>query len=74
MGAEEWNDPHDLVPESFKNRFSDYDSVRDARRHAERLPSTTAVDENTDACPSCGSIQVSPIGTDLSGRTEWNWT
>ena len=74
MGADEWDDPHDLVPQSFKNRFSHHDSVRDALRHVERLPGSTAVDEDTDACPSCGSIQVSPVGTGNHELSEWNWT
>jgi hypothetical protein len=73
MGADEWHDPHGLVPEAFKNTFSEHDSVRDALRHAERLPSSTPPEDRAGACPQCGSVGISPIGTGQGDGSANDW-
>jgi len=72
MAAEDWHDPHGVVPESFKNAFAEHDSVLDALRYVERLPSSTPAGERA-ACPDCGSVGISPIGTGQLDATAWDW-
>ena len=55
--ADAWHDPHDIIPEAFKQRYADCASARAALRKAEQAPTTT----DTDAlprCPECESIKI----------------
>jgi hypothetical protein len=72
MGAEDWDDPHDLVPEAFANTYPNADSVSEALRHAERLPSSTPAAERP-TCPECDSVGISPVGTGQSNTSRWDW-
>jgi hypothetical protein len=73
MGADEWDDPHGLVPRAFKNTFPEHDSVRDALRQAERLPSSTPPEDRAGACPDCGSVAIGPIGTGQGNGSANDW-
>jgi hypothetical protein len=73
MGADGWNDPHDLVPQAFKNTFPEHDTVRDALRHAERLKSSTPPEDRAGTCPECDSISISPIGTGQREGSANDW-
>jgi len=57
MGADEWHDPHDIIPEEFREEFGDSETVADALRRAEGRPSTTP-DSERERCPFCGSLSV----------------
>ena len=57
MGATEWGDPHDILPECFKREYAGCESVDEALRVAENEPSTTPEDEQR-RCPVCGSRRV----------------
>ena len=57
MGATEWDDPHDILPECFEREYAGCESVDEALAKAERRPSTTPEDEQR-RCPVCGSIRV----------------
>jgi len=59
MGADEWHDPHDLIPEQFREEFGDSETVADALRRAELRESSTS-DSERRCCPECYSVQVSP--------------
>ena len=58
MGADEWDDPHGLIPEEFREEYGDCETVADALRKVECAPSTTPADDRP-RCPECGSSQVS---------------
>jgi hypothetical protein len=73
MGAENWDDPYDLVPEAFKNTHPEADSVRDALRKAGRLPSSTPPEDRRGTCPECGSVGISPIGTGQGEGSANDW-
>jgi len=55
----EWHDPHDIIPEAFRERYRDCESARAALRRAEQAPSTTDTD-TLPRCPAagCGSIKI----------------
>jgi ribosomal protein L37AE/L43A len=72
MGAEDWHDPHGIIPEAFKNTYPNADSVRAALRHAERLPSSTPAGERP-TCPECDSVTISPVGTGQGRTSRWDW-
>ena len=57
MGATEWDDPHDILPECFKREYAGCESVDEALAKAERRPSTTPENEQRQ-CPVCGSRRV----------------
>ena len=57
MGATEWQDPHDVLPECFKREYADCDTVEQALRSAERRESTTPDDERRK-CKICGSHRL----------------
>ena len=57
MGATEWDDPHDILPESFRERYRECDTVEQALRKAERRESTTPDDERRK-CKVCGSHRL----------------
>jgi hypothetical protein len=57
MGAQGWNDPYDIIPESFREEYSDCDTVADALHRAGARRSTTCDDER-ERCPFCGSLSV----------------
>jgi hypothetical protein len=68
MGAEDWDDPHDIIPEQFRERFGDSETVDDALRRAESQPSTTSLGERP-RCPECNSTHVS-VKPSRVGETE----
>jgi len=57
MGADDWHDPHDILPEQFREQYGDLETVADALRLAERQRSTTP-DGERPKCPKCGSLSV----------------
>ena len=59
MGAENWDDPHGIIPEQFRDEFDDSETVADALRRAEARPSSTADDERS-CCPECYSVAITP--------------
>ena len=59
MGAEDWHDPHDLIPEQFRERFGDSETVAAALRRAESLPSSTP-DSERRCCRECYSVSITP--------------
>ena len=58
MASPGWSDPYNIVPDSFKERFSGCDTVEEALEIAARRHSTTE-DGERERCPYCLSIQVS---------------
>jgi len=58
MGAEDWDDPHGITTEQFRERYGDSPTLRDALRRAEARPSSTPESEQK-RCAWCGSTQVS---------------
>ena len=65
MGASDWTDPHDIIPESFRDRFGDCESVDEALAVAEQQPSSTPEHEQRK-CKVCGSLRI----RHKSGHTE----
>lgn len=59
MGAEDWDDPHDLIPDQFREQFADSETVAAALRRAESLPSSTP-DSDRSCCPGCYSVAITP--------------
>ena len=59
MGAPDWTDPHGVIPETFRERYGDLETVADALRRAEARPSSTADDERS-CCPECYSVAITP--------------
>jgi hypothetical protein len=59
MGADEWHDPHEILPVQFRQRYGDSETVADALRRAEARPSTTDPSERS-CCPECYSIAITP--------------
>ena len=57
MGATDWDDPHGVLPQSFKDQYRDCDTVDEALSRAEQRPSTTPLSEQ-GVCPECGSRRV----------------
>ena len=57
MGAPEWTDPHGIIPEQFKERYSDCNTADDALRKAELRESSTPPSEQP-VCPECGTRRV----------------
>ena len=76
MGAEDWHDPHDLIPEQFRERFADSETVAAALRRAESLPSSTP-DSERRCCPDCFSVSITPKSnssmTESTNRLEGSW-
>ena len=68
MGADEWHDPHDIIPEQFRERFGDSETVADALRRAALRESTTPLGERP-RCPECNSTHVS-VKPSRVGETE----
>lgn len=68
MGAENWNDPHDIIPEQFRREFGDSETVADALRRAALRESTTPLGERP-RCPECNSTHVS-VKPSRVGETE----
>lgn len=58
MGADDWDDPHDLVPEAFREAHPEANSVVEALETAQGAPTTTPKEEQ-DRCPRCGSRNIS---------------
>lgn len=76
MGADDWHDPHDLIPETFKREYRSFESVRDALEHQERLPSSTP-EAARARCPDCGSTSITPHNTAPDGGpapADWKCT
>jgi hypothetical protein len=67
MGAEDWNDPHGIIPEQFRERYGDSETVADALRRASSRPSTTSLDERP-RCPECNSTHVSAKPSEMRGN------
>jgi len=59
MGAEDWDDPHDIIPEEFRREFGDSETVADALQRAAARESTTP-DSDQPCCPECYSTCVTP--------------
>ena len=57
MDAAQWDDPHDILPVPFRERYSDCDTAEQALRRAERAPSSTPEDSQRQ-CKVCGSRRV----------------
>ena len=76
MGAEDWHDPHDQIPEQFRERFADSETVAAALRRAESLPSSTP-DSERRCCPDCFSVSITPKSnssmTESTNRLEGSW-
>jgi hypothetical protein len=66
MGAENWNDPHDIIPEEFREEFADSETVADALRRAALRPSTTSLGDRP-RCPECNSTHVSAKASQIEG-------
>ena len=59
MGAEDWDDPHGLIPDQFREEFGDCETVVDALRRAAARESSTP-DADRRCCPECYSLSVTP--------------
>ena len=70
MGAEDWSDPYGIIPQSFRRRFGDYESVAEALQAAGAARSTTPESERP-RCPYCGSLSVEQR-TDRSHQMDSN--
>jgi len=57
MGSDSWSDPYDIIPESFRERFSDCETAADALSRAEAQKSSTPKSERR-RCPYCGARSV----------------
>lgn len=68
MGADDWHDPHDLIPEQFRKEFGDSETVADALRRAAGRESTTP-DSERRCCPRCYSVCVTPKSDTMSDST-----
>ncbi|WP_017344687.1 hypothetical protein [Halorubrum sp. T3] len=76
MGAEDWDDPHGLIPEQFREEFGDCETVADALRRAATRESSTP-DAERRCCPECYSLSVAPKSdssmSDSSQRLDGAW-
>ena len=57
MGATEWDDPHGILPESFRERYRDCETVEQALRKAENTGGTTPLREKR-RCKTCRSVRI----------------
>ena len=66
-----WHDPHDIVPDAFRERYSHAESVSEALAIAENEASDTDPDE-FERCPSCLSVRLrtKPSGKDIPNKVD----
>jgi hypothetical protein len=59
MTAEDWDDPHGLLTDEFREAYADADSVSEALERAQEAESSTPKAE-MPRCPECLSVRLRP--------------